>query len=152
MSAGLACLPGIKALSSLVGPRQACTQVENKQSLMASCLYVRSPPHPHDMAWSPNVSETAGHATHIPSLGNICKPNLYFTHTTNSAALRWRPKEGEGRTFNHAPEFGRPRELTLALSLTLPFSLVFVRNFWTLFLSTLVLVRASYKWYDGFVI
>ena len=51
MSAGLACLPGIKALSSLVDPRQACTQVENKQSLMASCLYVRSPPHPHDIAW-----------------------------------------------------------------------------------------------------
>ena len=67
MSAGLACLLGIKALSFLVGPRQDCTQVENKQSLMASCLYVRSAPHPHDTAWSPYVSETAGHATHIPS-------------------------------------------------------------------------------------
>ena len=59
-----------------------------RQSLIWSWRKILSPPHPQDTAWSPLVSDRAGHAQHWPSVGKISIPSLYFTQTMNSGDFR----------------------------------------------------------------
>ena len=86
ISAGLAFVPGMRALSSFLGPRHAVAQVVKRQSLNMLCRNILSPPpQPQDTAWSPMMSDTAGHAEHWPSVGTSTK----FVHIGDRLEQNW---------------------------------------------------------------
>ena len=92
ISAGLASVPGRRALSSLVGPKAAEEQVLNNTSLMRLCLAILSPPHPQLTAWSPAESDSIGHAVHFPSAGKTFTPSLYFSFLVSGNQPTTNPK------------------------------------------------------------
>ena len=60
----------------------------------------------------------------------------------NSAALRWRPSDGEGTTESQFPAFGRPREAIRAISRKGILHLVPVKN---------ITFKSSYKSFNDII-
>ena len=96
------------------------------------CLAILSPSEPQEMAWSPSLSLCCWQAGHWPSLVKTGQPNLYLAEMIHSGERRWRPRLGDGVTFNQSPACGRVRLRSLAVSLCTPLLEVTSVSLWCL--------------------